>query len=289
MKVFLTGATGYIGSAVAEALRAAGHDVLGLAQSEDRARRLEAKGIAAWMGRLEDVPSVAEGAWQCDAAIHAALGRDPNAPLVDRAAVEAILETYAGNGKAFIYTSGVWVMGNTAKNADEDAPLAAPPVVAWRMGVEQRVLQAAARNIRTVVIRPAAVYGRGGGMVAGFVKSARESGAAMVVGNGDNHWSFVHVDDLADLYVRALEAPAGTLLIAASETHKVRDVAAAASKAAGGGGKVQPVLIDVAFKTMGPWVEGLVLDQRLSGRRARELLGWKPRGRPVLEEVKSYP
>lgn len=286
MKVFLTGATGYIGGAVAEALAAAGHEVLGLAHSEDRAKHLEATGVHPWRGNLDDPASIAAGAARADAAIHAALGRDANAPLADRAAVESILDAYAGTGKPFIYTSGVWVMGNTKKDADETAPLAAPPVVSWRMGVEQTVLDAGSRNVRTVVIRPAMVYGRGGGMAMAFVQSARQTGAALIVGDGKNHWTFVHIEDLADLYVRALDAPPGTLLIAANGYPvRLRDLAEAASHAAGAGGSVHTIDIDEAFKTMGPWAQGVILDSRVSGRKARELLGWQPHGRSILEEL----
>lgn len=288
MKVFLTGATGYIGSAVQDALIAAGHDVIALARTGEQARRLADMQIQPWRGDLQDPESIAAGAAQADAAIHAAQARDENAPIADRAAAEAILDAYAGSGRPFIYTSGVWVMGNTAKNADETAPLAPPPVVEWREGVEAVVLAASGRNVRSIVIRPAMVYGRGGGLVTAFERSARETGAAVIVGNGQNHWTFVHIDDLADLYVLALEkAPPGTVLIAASgEPVRVRDVAEAASRAAGTGGRVTTMVPDEAFKTMGPAVQGLVLDQRISGRRAVELLGWRPRRRSVLDEFR---
>jgi len=288
MKVFLTGATGYIGSAVADALLAAGHEVLALARSNENVKRLAEKLIQPWRGDLYNPETVATGAGAADGAIHCAFTTDANAPLADRAAAEAILDAYAGSGRPFIYTSGVWVMGNTSKDADETAPLAPAPVVEWRAGVEKLVLAGAARNVRTVVIRPAVVYGRGGGLVNGFERSARENGAALIVGNGENHWTFVHVDDLAGLYLLALEkAPPGTVLIAANgDPVRVRDVAEAASRAAGAGGRIHMVLADEAFLTMGPSVEGLVLDQRISGRRAQELLGWKPRHRSVLDELR---
>ncbi len=143
------------------------------------------------------------------------------------------------------------------------------------------MLDASSRKIRTVVIRPGIVYGRGGGIPASFLKSAAETGAAIVAGNGENHWTFVHIDDLADLYVKALDAPPGTLLNAASgEPLKVNEVALAAAA------KVQHLVVDEAFKTMGPWVECLVLDQRISSKRAQQLLGWTPRARSILDELR---
>jgi nucleoside-diphosphate-sugar epimerase len=142
------------------------------------------------------------------------------------------------SGKPFVYTSGVWVHGNTGgKVAGESSPLNPPAIVAWRPAVERLVLDAAGKNVRTAVIRPAMVYGRGGGVLAGFVQSSRQTGRVRIVGDGENRWTFVHVDDLADLYVRALErSPAGEVYLAASgPALRVGEVAAAA----GAGGEVQ--------------------------------------------------
>jgi nucleoside-diphosphate-sugar epimerase len=153
--------------------------------------------------------------------------------------------------------------------------------------VEQRVLEGASRGIRTAVIRPAIVYGRGGGIPAGFVDSAQKDGAAQYVGTGDNRWPFVHVDDLADLYLLALEkAPPGTLLLAVSgPSYRVRDVAAAASRGAGAGGKTLALPLEEARKKLGAYADALVLDQQASGRRAEELLGWRPYRSDVLEDI----
>ncbi len=286
MRIFLTGATGYIGSAVAHALRAGGHEVAGLARTGEAARKLEAQGIGAHRGNLREPDQTADAAAAFDGVIHTAFENDPNAPLIDEAFVRAVLDKLSGTGKTFIYTSGVWVMGNTDKKADEDSPLDPPAVVAWRPAVERKVLAAAERNIRTVVIRPGMVYGRGAGIVAGFVKSARETGSALVVGSGENHWSFVHVDDLADLYLRALNAKPGSLYVAATEVRRVRDVAEAASRAAGAQGRVQSWELEEAYHNLGPAVAGLVLDQRVSTHRAEQELGWRPRTVSVLDEFR---
>ena len=288
-KVFLTGATGYIGSVVAEALRHTGHVVVGLARSEDQARALADRGFGAHRGDLRDPVSLAEGARNADAVVHTAFAAAADTPEVDRAAVAAILEALAQSNRPFIYTSGCWVLGNTGGTiADEDTPLAPTPLVAWRPAVEQLVLAAAQRGVQGVVLRPAMVYGRNGGLLTSFVQSAREHGAARIIGDGGNRWSFVHVDDLADLYVRALGAPAGTLLFAAhGPEHRVREVAEAASRAAGAGGKVETVPLAEARKTMGAFADALALDQRISGDRARRLTGWQPRAPEVLAELES--
>jgi nucleoside-diphosphate-sugar epimerase len=287
MQVFVTGATGYIGSAVAVALRKAGHTVVGLARSEDQMHVLAAKGLGGHRGDLRDLSSLAEGARHADAVIHAALPATADAPQVDRAAVQAILDELNQFNRPFIYTSGCWVLGNTGDRvADEDTPLAPIPLVAWRPAVEQLVLDAARHGVQGIVLRPAMVYGGGDGLVGTFVESARRQGAARVVGDGRNRWTFVHVDDLADLYVRALGAASGTLLFGAhGPALQVRDVAEAASRAAGAGGKIEIVPLEEARKTMGPMADGLALDQQVSGERAVRLLGWRPQAPTVLENV----
>ena len=286
MQVFLTGATGYIGSAVAEALSNAGYAVVGLARSDDQARTLAAKGLGAHRGDLRDPASLAEGARNADAVIHTALAAAADTGQVDRAAVKAIVGALSQFNRPFIYTSGCWVVGDTGdKVADEDTPLAPTPLVAWRPANEQLVL-AAHHGVQGIVLRPAMVYGRGGGLVASFVQSAREHGAARVIGNGENRWTFVHLDDLAALYVLALRAAAGTLLFAAhGAAIRVRDVAEAASRAAGADGKVETVPIEEARKTMGPFADALALDQQISGERAQRVLGWRPQAPTVLEEL----
>ena len=210
-----------------------------------------------------------------------------DAGQVDRAAVEAMVGALAQFNRPFIYTSGCWVLGNTGyKIADEDTPLAPTPLVAWRPANERLVLEAAGHGVQGIVLRPAMVYGRGGGLVTSFVQSAREHGAARVIGDGQNRWTFVHVDDLAALYVLALRSAAGTLLFAAhGAAVRVREVAEAASRAAGADGKVETVPIEEARKTMGPFADALALDQQISGGRAQRVLNWQPRGPSVLEEL----
>ena len=288
MQIFLTGATGYIGSAVADALAKAGYAVVGLARSDDQVRMLAARGLGAHRGDLRDPASLAEGARNADAVVHTALPAAPDAGQVDRAAVEAIIGALSQFNRPFIYTSGCWVLGNTGDRvADEDTPLDPTPLIAWRPAIEQIVLAAASRGVQGIVLRPAMVYGRGGGLVAAFVRSAREQGAARVIGNGENRWTFVHVDDLAGLYVRALQAAAaGTMLFAAhGPAVRVREVAEVASRAVGAGGQVVTVPIEEARQTMGPFADALALDQQISGERAKRVLGWRPQAPGVLEEL----
>src|ERR1035438_7769430 len=244
------------------------------------------RAVAIQIGDRRAPASLAAGARNADPVIHTALAAAADTGQVDRAAVEAIVRALSQFNRPFIYTSGCWVVGDTGdKVADEDTPLAPTPLVAWRQANEQLVL-AAHHGVQGIVLRPAMVYGRGGGLVQSFVQSAREHGAARVIGNGENRWTFVHLDDLAALYVLALRAAAGTLLFAAhGAAIRVRDVAEAASRAAGGDGKVETVPIEEARKTMGPFADALALDQQISGERAQRVLGWRPQAPTVLEEL----
>jgi nucleoside-diphosphate-sugar epimerase len=285
MQVFLTGATGYIGSAVAERLRAAGHTLSGLARSDAAAARLRAAGVTPIRGDFSDPKTVAAAARNADGVISLATTYDSK---VDGPAISAILDALAGTDRPFVYTSGIWSHGDTGGAVvDEDSPVRPAALVAWRQAVEDKVREAAKRGIRTTVIRPAVVYGRGGGIPAGFSRSAREDGASRYVGTGANRWPFVHVDDLADLYLLALErAPAGTLLLGVhGPSWPVREVAAAASRGAGAGGRTVSWPLDDARKKLGAYADALVLDQQASGRRAQQLLGWQPTRPDVLEEL----
>ena len=281
MVIFLTGATGYIGGAVADALVNAGHSVIGLARSDEAAGRLHLRNIAVHHGDLDSISSLASAASAADAVIHAGT---TNNGAIDREAVRAMLDAIAGSGKPFVYTSGIWVVGDTGgRVADETWPARPAALVSWRADVEQLVLDSAARDVRSIVIRPGVVYGRGGGIPAGFVESARETGAARHVGDGENHWPVVDADDLADLYVRAVEkAPPGTLLIAAERAHRVREIAAAASS----DGRTDAWPLDEARKALGDYADALALDQIMSSERAQMLLGWKPRSAGILEDLR---
>lgn len=285
MRVFVTGATGYVGSAVARALRAAGHDVAGLARSEDAARRLEDAGCTAVRGSLADADGLARAARKADATIHAGATGDAAQAEVDTAAVRALLDALAGSGKPFVYTSGIWVLGPTGDAvADEDAPLNPAAIVAWRAGVEREVVEAAARGIRSVVLRPGVVYGRGGGTPGGFLASGRKKGVVRYVGDGSQRWPLVHVDDLAGLYVLALDAPAGTVLNAAGSSLPAREIAEAAAEATGARAEAWP--LEEARARLGVYADALALDQQVSAERARAL-GWRPSHLSVLEELRG--
>jgi nucleoside-diphosphate-sugar epimerase len=283
MKVFITGASGYIGTVVAAKLRDLGHQVIGLAHSEASARKLEDAGAQAVRADMRDLPLVVRAARESAAAIHLAQEYSADTAQLDRQIADAVLEEFRLTGRPFLYTSGVWVLGNTgAQEADETTPVNPTPLVAWRPEHEQLVLQA--QGPRGIVIRPAMVYGRGGGFAGDFQRQARQHGVVRYVGPGDNRWPLVHVDDLAGLYVLALQAPAGSLYFAsAGPSMQVQDVARAA--AAPFGARVESIPVAEARLSLGLMADALTLDQSISSRKAMRELGWTPQAKSVLEEL----
>jgi nucleoside-diphosphate-sugar epimerase len=286
--VFLTGATGYLGAAAARALQAAGYAILGLARSDESARKLAAAGCAVQRGTLADPSGLAAGARAADAVVHAAMQWGPEAGALDAAAVDAMLDALAGSGKTFLYTSGAWVFGPTrGRVIGETAPLRPPPVVAWRPAVERRVQDAVERRVRTIILRPGTVYGGAAGLIANAIREAREQGVLYYAGDGENHVPLVHIDDLADLYVRALErAGAGEVYIATNgEMVKARDLWSAAARA--GGGRAESLPIGKARERWGPMADAMTMDQRIASTKAGRQLGWFPKSRRALDELGS--
>ncbi|MBI4906526.1 MAG: NAD-dependent epimerase/dehydratase family protein [Acidobacteria bacterium] len=288
MRIFLTGASGYIGSVAAEYLIKAGHQVMGLARSAETAGKLKSRGIEPVPGDLEEPAKLAKTAAGADAVIHTAMQWGPDSAKLDQAAVTALIGALRDSGKTLIYTSGTWVMGDTRGSvAAELAVLRPPDMVKWRPAVERMVTGAVEVGVSGIVIRPARVFGRGGGPIGEMVKQAKETGVIRFVGAGENHWCFIHVDALAELYVRAVEqAPRGELFIAADGpaflVRTIVDTVAAMHEA-----RVESIPLEEARRKMGPLADALVMDQRIMTTKAGRMLGWGPKWPTVLEEIRG--
>ncbi len=284
MRVLVTGATGYIGSAVVEELANHGHHVLAFVRE---GKKVPARAnVETVYGDARDDASLSAAVRKSEAVIHTAASFGPDMPQVDQAAVDVILKTAAEGKQRFIYTSGIWVLGNTgARPADENTPPNPIPLVAWRVQHEEQV-KAADKSSSTAVIRPAMVYGRGRGVPAMFFQTVAEKGSVTVVGDGENRWPMVHVDDLAILYRLILEKPdAGAVIHGATgETLKVKQMAEAAAKGTGVPGKVNYWPVEQARGVLGPFADALALDQDIISVVAPRL-GWKPRTAGALEEL----
>lgn len=272
MKVFITGATGYIGSNVARALAGAGHDILALAHREGAHEELASQGYQTVAGDLSDPDGLARAARRADATVHTANTNDEESAALDDAAVRAMVDALEGSDAVFVYTSGIWVLGERSDEpATEGSTVAPLDLVAWRGPLERWLVEAADRGVRTVVIRPGIVYGRDGGLPGMMAR-----GELPLVGDGENRWPLVHVDDLARLYVKAVErAPAGSILHGVADHMRVADIA--------GHFDADSMPLDAALEQMGGFAEALALDQQVASRRTRALVGWEPREAGILE------
>jgi nucleoside-diphosphate-sugar epimerase len=284
MNVFLTGATGHIGSAVLPAVITAGHAVTALVRSPEKAAAVRAAGAEVVTGDIQDLDLVRRLAASADAVIATASPGDATSSAVETAFAEAVLEGLRP-GATFLRTGGVWVHGS-APDVTEETPRNAPALVAWRAKVDSRVLTAA--GIRPILIEPGTVYGNGIGIPTLVFAGERvgEPAALRLVGPGTQHWTSVHVDDLAELYVAALEkAASGSVYLGVSgDNPTARELGEAASRRLGLDGRVVAEDPAALVERLGGFGEALLLDQRATGEKARRELGWKPSRRSLLEE-----
>jgi nucleoside-diphosphate-sugar epimerase len=285
MKVFVTGGSGYIGQPTIRALRLRGHDVTALVRGDRSGSVVAGLGATPVRGTLRDVEVLADAAADADGAIHLAQERGPRTWETDAEAAGAIQDGIGAG--PYVHTGGAWVFGNTSGLVGEDAPQSPPSVVAWRSGNEKQVLSRVTSGGRPVLIMPGIVYGHGAGLIEQFFTGpARSRHAVRIIGDGSNHWSLVHVDDIAELYALALDAPAGSVYAGvATADFTVAQIAEAVSRAAGCAGRVESVSIEQAREEMGPIADAFALDQQVSSARARNQLGWNPPNRDVLREI----
>jgi len=290
MRIFLTGATGYVGSAVMDALLRSGHDVTALVRDPEKGERIARHGVKPLIGELSKPVSYAAVAETADSIVHTAFEYSKRGQKVDRQAIDTLLGAAARRAAskqpaAFVYTSGVSVLGDTQGHAAEDAPVNPPAFVAWRPEHERIVLDASKNGIRTAVIRPGIVYGGARGIIGDLLKDAA-NGLVRVVGAGRNHWPCIYDRDLADLYVRVatMDDASGVFHANDEADERVADIVEAIASQARMRPDVRHVPMAEARAKMGAHAEMLALDQIVRGPRARAL-GWAPTLRSVAGSV----
>jgi nucleoside-diphosphate-sugar epimerase len=286
MRVFITGGTGTIGEAVIKELRRAGHGVTGLSRSEATDAKLRALGATPHRGVLDQPASYQSAVATHVALVHVAFDYG-NALAIDRVAIEALLAAAksASAPRVVVYTSGMLVLGNTGRPADESASTeGAVPMIAWRPAHERLTVEAANDAITTAVIRPDFVYGGTTGPIATYAESARATGAtgaAVYIGDGTNRMPFVHRDDLAVLYRLVIEQRAqGIFHGVDGASPSLASVARAVSAAMGKGGATGSLPVEEARATMGLAADALCTDQLVVTKRSAEL-GWRATHPPL--------
>ncbi|MEN3534910.1 NAD-dependent epimerase/dehydratase family protein [Microbispora sp. ZYX-F-249] len=289
MRIFITGASGYVGGVVAEHLVGAGHEVVALARSDAARERVEGLGAKAVPGSLRDLDVLRGAAAAAEAVVHTAVDYvDPDMGDIERDTLGALLGGLHDGG-AFVYTStGLVYPDRRGATVDEDHPVAPETSPQpYKVLGERQVL--AAGHVAGTVIRAALVYGRGGsGLLQGLIGAGRRNGMVPYVGDGANEWSSVHVDDLAELYVAALERrePAGDGVVvnaASAERTPIRRIAETVAGLTGA--RAVSLTTEQAVAAMGPAAGALTRSSPMDASRARRLFGWAPRRPGLIEEL----
>ena len=288
MRVFITGATGYIGRAVALRMARGGHDVYGLCRNAERGAALAAAGVRPVFGELESPESFLGTLQNCDAAVHAA--SDPAHPAAhDQKALETFrIAAQDGRLRRLIYTSGVWVNGpGEGRVIDESAPIEPLELVRWRAAHEDVVMDLAEQEVTAMIFRPGIVYGESRGVIGAMFAEARDQHTVTYPGDGSQHWPLVHCDDVAEAYALGLEHGKGgqRYLLCDESQYTVREIAAAIGRWSGAEPKPWPR--EGVIEKLGLYGEALLTDQKVTSGKARRELGWVPRHAAFVNEAEA--
>jgi nucleoside-diphosphate-sugar epimerase len=281
LRVFVLGGTGSIGSPIVRELINRGHPVWALARSDIAAAKLAEFGATPVAGDIASPERWAASLPQVDAVIHAACDFSTGMGAIDARLLDVLLPALAAQPRKprFVYTGGCWLFGATGDDvATEATPFRPLPAFAWMVPQLRRIL--ATPEVDGIVIHPAMVYTPHGGVFQRFAREAVEADAIRVVGSEEVRWPLVSSEDLADLYILALErAPVGSSYLGASiEGLAVGRIARAFANHFGTRHREpQIVSADAIATELGEWARGYALDQRLSGAKAKRDLGWSPK------------
>lgn len=291
MRVFVTGATGFIGKAVVRELQTEGHKVLGLARNDAAVEALAKMGVEAHRGELADAASLAAGSRVCDGVIHTAFIHDfskyqENAET-DRRVLAAMADALEGSGKPLVATSGTAVLAPGRIGTENDAP--APESPAYIRAASEVALAAASRGVRSIVVRlPPSVHGAGDhAFVPALIEIARRKGVSAYVGEGANRWPAVHRLDAARLFRLALEkaAPGARLHGVAEEGVTLRALAETIGE--GLGVPVRSMSKDEGLAHFDWLALFVTLDNPTSSAITREAVGWRPQEPDLLTDVRE--
>jgi len=288
MNIFITGSTGFIGFNVAKAFRREGYQVFGLTRSEKSIHKLMRNEIIPIVGQLQEPESFRKVAEKSDLIIHTALDDLIDSASLDIQTTKNLVEITQNfpQPKTMIYTSGTWIYGNCRhEHLTETSPLRPIEVFKWRPKAEEIVLDG-----NGIVIRPGVIYGRSGGMTGAWFKGASNGSVIKIIGDGQNHWPMIHIDDLAEGYLLAAKADhqGEAFNMADSSINTVMEMASAAATSAGNIDQLEFIPMDEAIEEIGPMAEALAIDQIVDASKARRLLNWKPKHQGFIQEVDTY-
>lgn len=296
MKILVIGATGYIGSTVAEKLKENGHTVFGLGRSESSIAKLNSMGIRPHKGNLKDPASIISLLPEIDALFHIGYVLDDKQTVNEgRSHLTNILKAMEGSNKHFIFTSGTGVLLDTEdKIYSEETPLKKTTLYTTiaRRAVEQEALDSYKNGIHSIVLRPPVVYGRAGSYLIPkdlIIHALTHKESIYIEGTANNMWSTVDVDDLADLYLLCLEkAEPGSLWHTTDRSGvTTKSIAESVSRLAGLNGKTKSVSLAYAQEFFSHWAQFWTLNNQSSANKAKEKLGWKPRRASMLEDIEN--
>jgi nucleoside-diphosphate-sugar epimerase len=288
MKIALTGATGFIGSHILTELQSHGHEVTALLRDDAEVATITAKGATPAIVDLYDRPTVVKLFSDSDGAVHTASPGNETSANLDSAVVDAAFEAFGANGKPYAHIGGLWTLGSNT-SITEESPFQPAGMVAWEPPILQRILDNS--GMRGIVILSSVAYGDGGGGVPGvLLGSPRDpEGNLIMLGTGRQHWSIIHVADLAAVFRRVLEddAARGKYVIGNGQNPTVAELTEAAAAAVGAPGAV-PGSEEEARTRLGDYfAEVLLLDQATTAAKLRAALNWQPAHPGLADDFRS--